>query len=278
MAATGAGEDVIVGRAAGRSRATGSDAQDGSGAASLVGGSGVDLGFAAGRQVAQSSDADGVAGAESQRPVLTAHWTEEGSRQPAGQLDGSRLAGGVGSLVARTAGGWWRAAHPVTKWPLAVFGPLLLAVTVLAGPSVAWELLPLWVLGPLFLSAFVRTWLACAALASRAAAQRGAVAARGLQLYRYSSSGRLLGDAAAAAGIAREGLGRLAQEAGGRREALVVYAGSGQLAEDAKGGAARLAREQLARARAAAVRLWEDFIDWARPARRRTIKFLQKVF
>eukprot|EP00250_Pteridium_aquilinum_P016532 c23144_g5_i1 orf=233-1219(-) len=45
---------------------------------------------------------------------------------------------------------WWESSQPWIKWPIAIFAPWFLLVSVFYGASASMDLLPLWTIGPLF--------------------------------------------------------------------------------------------------------------------------------
>ncbi|GJP44138.1 hypothetical protein CLOM_g3535 [Closterium sp. NIES-68] len=202
------------------------------------------------------------------------------------QADAGHVAADVVRAAEAAVLAWWATAASWVKWPVAIFLPLFALVNIIFGAAAATDLTPLWLLGPLLLSASLRLSHSLHQLSltllHRTAPQRQLLLARGTELAGYLCSGNVPEDARKLLGKLQEEVeekGRyslsVVQE---RRAALVVYVNSGRMAEDVQSKAERWAVERWEQLCDWTIMRAEDTSDWLRVTRRRLGKVLEKVF
>lgn len=169
----------------------------------------------------------------------------------------------------------WQSQEPWTKWPIAIFAAAFLVVLVSCGLTVAQDLIPLWILGPLIAGSIIRGAYLVADLTQRGFSStqpfREAVSRGALQVWEDAKKGELLDKIRAT--IERKHL-ELKQEAAKKRADLVLYVKSGEAATDFK-ALLLLVFSHLNDWRTV---IYEDFTDWVRPYWRAFVRLMKRLF
>ncbi|CAI5962613.1 unnamed protein product [Closterium sp. NIES-64] len=165
-------------------------------------------------------------------------------------MDAGHVAADVVRAAEAAVLAWWVTAATWVKWPVAIFLPLFAVVNILFGAATAADLAPLWLLGPLLLSASLRLSHSLLQLSltllNRTAPQR--------QLLLTPC------------------------HRPGEAAALVVYVNSGRMAEDVQSKAERWAVARWEELCDWTIVRAEDASDWLRVTQRRLGKVVEKVF
>ena len=160
----------------------------------------------------------------------------------------------------------------------------------MGGPEVVHDLIPLWLLGPLILAFIFRATmvttqvtLTVAVLGVTAGVAAGKeVAAQSTHLLQYAASGNVPGDAQKLLTSTRsevEARGREAlQLTTGRRDEIVKYVVSGQVAADAWTMTVELLKNRAGSVYNFFLTRWEDNLDWFRLKKRGLGKWFAKYF
>ncbi|KAG0556523.1 hypothetical protein KC19_11G059700 [Ceratodon purpureus] len=170
---------------------------------------------------------------------------------------------------------WWRTSDPWIKWPLAIFVPFFLLVTLIFGMSVSQDLLPLWILGPLSTGLIIRQCCRAAELsrvvAEKTASQRAQLSATTLALYKDAKDGTLPEKTKLLVGSK---LAELEETVSTKRSEITVYVTSGQAAAGAKD----FSMNKLNELGEHIVEAYADYMEWWRPKGRALSRFLKKIF
>lgn len=179
------------------------------------------------------------------------------------------------SQLSNHAARWWQTSDPWIKWPIAIFVPFCLLVTIFFGLAVSQDLLPLWILGPLITGIVIRQVCRAAELsrvvAEKTADQRAQLNAATLALYKDAKEGTLPEKAKL---LAESTLSELGERISTKKSEITVYVSSGQAATGAKIFLVNKATdfgeytaEQYA-----------DYMEWWRPKGRALSRWLKKIF
>ncbi|CAI5521877.1 unnamed protein product [Closterium sp. Naga37s-1] len=201
-------------------------------------------------------------------------------------MDAGHVAADVVRAAEAAVLAWWATAATWVKWPVAIFLPLFAVVNILFGAATAADLAPLWLLGPLLLSASLRLSHSLLQLSltllNRTAPQRQLLLTHATDLAGYLRSGnvpedvrKLLGKVQEEVEEKRRSALSVVQE---RRAALVVYVNSGRMAEDVQSKAERWAVARWEELCDWTIVRAEDASDWLRVTQRRLGKVVEKVF
>lgn len=202
------------------------------------------------------------------------------TRDPTGTLvDALKFCG-------EKTGLWWKNTALWCKLPVAVFVPLFLFLRLFYGPIVTWNLLPLWILGPLLFGLAIWFYATVFRISKRTVKVTTTTAVvlsnRSVDFYSYASSGKLSEDLSQFSVKKKEQLEEKGKQVllltSGKKDALVKYVESGQMVEDASEKAKEAAKKRGVAFEEWLIRTYEDVIDWWRPTRRAISKLLQKVF
>lgn len=193
---------------------------------------------------------------------------------------------GSDGFIQRLLVEWWRRTDASLKWPVAIFLPLYLLVTLAFGPSVSSDLTPLWLIGPLLLSLslLLLSHLSSLSLAllQRTTERRQLALSYFRELLAYAKSGRLPEDAQmllVVAGMEVRARGRRVLDSLERRKGeLVVYVESGRMAEEVGNKVERWGVERWEELCDWTMERGEDASDWMRVFKRKAGKVLGKVF
>lgn len=170
---------------------------------------------------------------------------------------------------------WWRTSDPWIKWPLAIFVPFYLLVTLFFGLSASQELLPLWILGPLVTSIIIRQCCRAAELsrivAEKTASQRAQLSATTLAIYQDAKDGTLPDKAKS---LVESKLAELEETVSTKRSEITVYVTSGQAAASARD----FSMTKLTELGEHAVEAYADYMEWWRPKGRALSRWLKKIF
>jgi hypothetical protein len=170
---------------------------------------------------------------------------------------------------------WWRETDPWIKWPIAIFVPFYLLVTICFGLSVSQDLLPLWILGPLSTGIIIRQFCRAAELsrivAEKTASQRAQLSVTTLALYKDAKDGTLPDKAKS---LVESKVSELEETVTTKRSEISVYVSSGQAAASAKDFSINKAHEFGEYA----VDQYADYMEWWRPKGRALSRLLKKIF
>lgn len=187
-------------------------------------------------------------------------------------LDAKQL---ITDLTSSDGARWWRDTDPWIKWPIAIFVPFYLLVTLGFGLAVSQELVPLWILGPLSTGIIIRQFCRAAelsrVLAEKTAAQRAQLRETSLAIVNDAKEGTLPGKAKV---LVESKLHELEEKVSTKRSEITVYVSSGQAAANVKD----FSLNKLHEVGENAVELYADYMEWWRPKGRELNRWLKKVF